>query len=260
MGEAPAVGLILGSGLGVLADLLEGAVSIPYGEIPHFPVPTVEGHAGELVFGRVAGTPVVMMKGRFHLYEGHAEETVSFPVRVMQSLGIRTLVVTNAAGGVNEEYRVGDIMLLRDHINFMFRSPLIGPNPAELGVRFPDMSEAYSARLRQVAKAAAKNQGLQLREGVYLAVTGPNYETPAEIRMMRRLGADAVGMSTVPEVLAARHAGLEVIGFSCITNAASGIGEGPLSHEEVMEAAEQAKQTFLDLVMALIPQLQEETP
>lgn len=251
----PEIGLILGSGLGVIADLVEDPVVIEYQDIPHFPVSTVEGHAGELLLGTVAGRQVLLMKGRFHMYEGYGVDTVSFPVRVMKELGIRVLLVTNAAGGINTSYKAGDLMLIRDHINFTFRNPLIGPNFSELGVRFPDMSEAYSKRLRETAKAVAAEQGVALQEGVYIGLLGPSYETPAEIRMMRTLGADAVGMSTVSEVIVARHAGIEVLGFSCISNMASGILDQPLSHEEVMETTERVKQTFLQLILGIIPRV-----
>ncbi|SDC38052.1 purine-nucleoside phosphorylase [Paenibacillus sp. UNCCL117] len=251
----PEIALILGSGLGILADLVEDAVTIPYEEIPNFPVSTVEGHAGELLLGTVAGRHVLLMKGRFHMYEGYGVETVSFPVRVMKELGVEKLLVTNAAGGVNTAYKPGDLMVIRDHINFTFRNPLIGPNFGELGVRFPDMSEAYSRRLREVAHRVAKEQGLDLQEGVYFGLLGPSYETPAEIRMIRTLGGDAVGMSTVAEVLVARHAGIEVLGFSCISNMAAGILDQPLSHEEVIETTDRVKQTFLKLIVGIIPSM-----
>jgi purine-nucleoside phosphorylase len=251
----PEIGLILGSGLGVLADSIENVTVIHYQEIPHFPVSTVEGHAGELVIGELQGKRVVLMKGRFHMYEGYAAETVAFPVRVMKALGVKTLLVTNAAGGINTSYGPGDLMLIKDHINFMFQNPLIGPNEAELGVRFPDMSEAYSQRLRAVAREVAAEADLALQEGVYVGLRGPSYETPAEIRMLRTLGADAVGMSTVPEVIAARHAGLEVLGISCISNMAAGILPQPLSHEEVMETTDKVKDQFLRLVTGIIPKL-----
>ncbi|AFH62005.1 purine-nucleoside phosphorylase [Paenibacillus caseinilyticus] len=248
----PEIALILGSGLGILADLVQDAVTIPYEDIPHFPVSTVEGHAGELLLGTVEGRHVLLMKGRFHMYEGYGVDTVSFPVRVMKELGVEKLLVTNAAGGVNTSYEPGDLMVISDHINFTFRNPLIGPNFSELGVRFPDMSEAYSRRLRALAHEVAGEQGLALKEGVYIGLLGPSYETPAEIRMMRTLGADAVGMSTVSEVLVARHAGIEVLGFSCISNMAAGILDQPLSHEEVMETTDRVKQKFLKLVLGII--------
>lgn len=251
----PQIGLILGSGLGVLADLIEHAITIRYEDIPHFPVSTVEGHAGELVIGQVKGKDVLMMKGRFHLYEGYSTSVVTFPIRVMKKLGIETLIVTNAAGGINTSYEPGDLVVLSDHINMTGGNPLIGPNDAALGVRFPDMSEAYSRRLRSMAKQIAAEQQIVLREGVYAGLLGPTYETPAEIRMLRVLGADVVGMSTVAEVIAARHAGIEVLGFSCVSNMAAGILDQPLSHEEVMETTEKVKAKFLELVLGVIARM-----
>jgi purine-nucleoside phosphorylase len=249
---SPEIGLIMGSGLGVLGDHLERAVVIPYHDIPHFPISTVEGHAGELLLGTLSGKTVVLMRGRFHMYEGYGPELTAFPVRVMKALGVASLLVTNAAGGINLAFASGNLMLISDHINLTGRNPLIGPNDDELGVRFPDMSEAYSKRLRAAAQEIAGAQGFTLQEGVYVGLTGPSYETPAEIRMLRTLGADAVGMSTVAEVIAARHSGIEVVGISCITNMASGILDQPLSHGEVMETAERVKSQFLGLVKALI--------
>jgi phosphopentomutase len=251
----PEVGLILGSGLGVMANTMEDATSISYADIPHFPVSTVEGHASELVAGTISGKRVVVMKGRFHLYEGYDVQHVTLPIRVMKALGVHTLIVTNAAGGIKTTYHPGDLMLIQDHINFMSRNPLIGPHDNKLGVRFPDMSEAYSKELRNIAKQVAVEQGIALQEGVYVGVLGPSYETPAEIRMMRILGADAVGMSTVPEVIVARHAGLKVLGISCISNMASGILDQPLSHNEVMETAERVKDKFIRLVKGIIPRI-----
>ncbi|WP_339166388.1 purine-nucleoside phosphorylase [Paenibacillus sp. FSL R5-0341] len=251
----PEVGLILGSGLGVLAELIEDGVSIAYQDIPYFPVSTVEGHEGELLVGTIKGRPVVMMKGRFHMYEGYGPELTAFPVRVMKELGVSSLLVTNAAGGVNTSYEAGDLMLISDHLNLTGKNPLIGPNDAALGVRFPDLSEAYSRRLRALAKDTAASQGFNVREGVYAGMLGPNYETPAEIKMLRTLGADAVGMSTVSEVIVARHAGLEVLGISCISNMAAGILDQPLSHDEVMETTERVRESFLALVLAVIPQM-----
>jgi len=251
----PEVGLILGSGLGVIGDDMEQAVTIPYEEIPHFPVSTVEGHAGELVIGKLQGRPVALMRGRFHMYEGYEPERTALPVRVMKALGIRTLFVTNAAGGVNLDYEPGNLMIISDHLNLTGRNPLVGPNDNALGVRFPDMSDAYTRRLRELAKQTAAELDIPVREGVYAGLLGPNYETPAEIRMLRVIGADAVGMSTVSEVLVARHAGLEVIGISCISNMAAGILDQPLSHEEVMETTERVKQQFIRLVLALLPKL-----
>lgn len=255
IGFDPQIGLILGSGLGVLADLIEKPIVLDYAHIPHFPVSTVEGHAGELVVGSIQGKNVLIMKGRFHAYEGYDVSTVSFPVRVMKQLGIETLIVTNAAGGINTSYQVGDLMVISDHLNLTGRNPLIGPNDSALGVRFPDMSEAYSRRLRQLAHEVAAKQDFKLQEGVYVGLLGPNYETPAEIRMIRTLGGDAVGMSTVPEVIVARHAGIEVLGFSCISNMAAGILDQPLSHAEVMETTEKVKPKFLKLVLGIIEAL-----
>ncbi|NOU97630.1 purine-nucleoside phosphorylase [Paenibacillus sp. LMG 31456] len=254
-GATPEIGMILGSGLGVIADLVEQPTVIAYKDIPNFPVSTVEGHAGELLLGTIHGKQVLLMKGRFHLYEGYGVDVVSFPVRVMKELGVKKLIVTNAAGGVNTSYEVGDLMLIKDHINFTFCNPLIGPNFNELGVRFPDMSEAYSRGLRKTAHEVASEQGIKLQEGVYIGLLGPCYETPAEIRMVRTLGADAVGMSTVAEVVVARHAGIEVLGFSCITNMAAGILDQPLSHAEVMETTERVKPKFLKLILGIVAKL-----
>ncbi len=254
-GLKPEVGLILGSGLGVLADLIQDGISIPYQDIPHFPVSTVEGHDGELLLGTIEGRAVVMMKGRFHMYEGYGPEVTAFPVRVMKELGVQSLLVTNAAGGVNTSYKPGDLMVISDYINLTGRNPLIGPNDSALGVRFPDMSEGYSRRLRQTLKTIAAAKGIEVQEGVYAGMLGPSYETPAEIRMLRTLGADAVGMSTVSETIVARHAGLEVLGISCISNMAAGILDQPLSHDEVMETTDLARDKFLSLVLAVIPQM-----
>ncbi|MBU5672613.1 purine-nucleoside phosphorylase [Paenibacillus brevis] len=251
----PKVGLILGSGLGVLADHLQDAVSIAYSEIPYFPVSTVEGHAGELLIGSLNGTPVVLMKGRFHMYEGYGPELTAFPVRVMKELGVSALLVTNAAGGINTSFNPGDLMLISDHINLTGTNPLMGPNDNALGVRFPDMSQAYSRRLRELARTTAKQQGISVQEGVYAGLLGPTYETPAEIRMLRTLGGDAVGMSTVSEVIVARHAGIEVLGISCISNMAAGILDQPLSHDEVMETTDRVREQFLNLVLAIIPDM-----
>ncbi|AJS57982.1 purine nucleoside phosphorylase [Paenibacillus sp. IHBB 10380] len=251
----PEIGLILGSGLGILAELIENGVTISYEDIPHFPVSTVEGHEGELLLGTIKGRKVVMMKGRFHMYEGYGPETTAFPVRVMNELGVKSLLVTNAAGGVNTTYEPGDLMLISDHLNMTGTNPLIGPNDADLGVRFPDMSEAYSRRLRALAKETAQSRGFDVREGVYAGLLGPTYETPAEIVMLRALGADAVGMSTVSEVIVARHAGLEVLGITCISNMAAGILDQPLSHGEVMETTERVREKFLGLVLDVIPHM-----
>ncbi|MGZ0053137.1 purine-nucleoside phosphorylase [Brevibacillus gelatini] len=255
LAEKPTIGLVLGSGLGVLADEIENPVVIPYHEIPGFTVSTVVGHKGQLVIGKLQGKQVVAMQGRFHFYEGHGLDAVVFPIRVMKLLGVETIIVTNAAGGINESYEPGDLMLISDHINMTFRNPLIGPNDDELGARFPDMSEAYSKELRQLAHQVAAEQGIQLREGVYVGLLGPSYETPAEIRMLRLLGGDAVGMSTVPEVIVARHMRVNVLGISCISNMAAGILEQPLSHEEVMETTEKVKTQFLALVNGIVAKL-----
>lgn len=248
----PEIALILGSGLGALAEEIENPVAIPYQEIPHFPVSTVAGHAGRLVLGRLRGRVVVAMQGRFHYYEGYSMSEVTFPVRVMQKLGAKLLIVTNAAGGVNREFKPGDLMLISDHINLMGGNPLIGPNWDEFGPRFPDMSAAYSSRLQEIADRVAAAQDFQLRRGVYAAMTGPSYETPAEIRYLAKIGADAVGMSTVPEVIVANHGGMEVLGISCITNMAAGILPDKLDHSEVMETAERIKQQFLALVKGIV--------
>lgn len=251
----PEIGLILGSGLGVMGDDMEQSVLIPYADIPHFPVSTVEGHAGELLIGQLQGRSVMLMRGRFHLYEGYEPERTTLPVRVMKELGVKALLVTNAAGGVNLGYSPGDLMIIEDHLNLTGRNPLAGPNDNALGVRFPDMTEAYSRRLRGIAKQAAGELGIEVREGVYAGVLGPSYETPAEIRMLRTLGADAVGMSTVAEVITARHAGIEVLGISCITNMAAGIAGRPLTHEEVMETTAKAKERFISLISAVLPKI-----
>lgn len=253
--EKPTIGLVLGSGLGVLADEIENPVVIPYDEIPGFTKSTVVGHKGQLVIGKLRGKQVVAMQGRFHYYEGHDLDSVVFPIRVMKLLGVETMIITNAAGGINESYGEGNLMLIRDHINLTARNPLIGPNDDEMGTRFPDMSEAYSKELRNLAKNVAEEQGINLQEGVYVGLLGPSYETPAEIRMLRTLGADAVGMSTVPEVIVARHMKVKVLGISCISNMAAGILEQPLSHEEVMATTERVKSQFLTLVKEIVSKL-----
>ncbi len=251
----PKVGLILGSGLGVLADEIQNPVKIKYELIPGFPVSTVEGHAGQLVIGDLKGTTVLAMQGRFHYYEGYPLDEVTFPVRVMKALGIETVVVTNAAGGVNRTFTPGDLMLINDHINNAGANPLIGPNDSKLGVRFPDMSTAYTPSLQELGREVAKDLNISLKEGVYVWNSGPSYETPAEIRMLEKVGGDAVGMSTVPEVIVARHAEMNVIGISCITNMAAGILNQPLSHEEVIETTEKAKEDFLNLVKGIVERL-----
>ncbi|KMY54670.1 purine nucleoside phosphorylase [Bacillus sp. FJAT-27231] len=250
--KTPKIGLILGSGLGVLADEIESPVKIAYSRIPDFPISTVEGHAGQLVFGTLSGKEVVAMQGRFHYYEGYSFEQVTFPVRVMKALGVETIIVTNAAGGVNESFQPGDLMIITDHINNMGGNPLIGPNDSELGVRFPDMSEAYSKKLQKIAKETAERIHLSIREGVYVGNTGPVYETPAEVRMARILGGDAVGMSTVPEVIVARHSGMQVLGISCISNMAAGILDQPLTHDEVIETTERVRADFLCYIKEIV--------
>lgn len=252
---APEIGLILGSGLGVLAEEIEQKTIIPYETIPHFPVSTVEGHAGNLVIGMLEGKQVAAMQGRFHYYEGYSLDEVTLPVRVMKEIGVKTLIITNAAGGINEHFSPGDLMLICDHINLTGTNPLIGQNDEALCVRFPDMSHAYSDRLRTLAKQVAEKLNMPLQEGVYVGNSGPSYETPAEIRMMRFLGGDAVGMSTVPEVIVARHAGLEVLGISCISNMAAGILDEPLSHEEVIETTEKVKEKFTRLLKNIIKEM-----
>jgi len=248
----PEIGLILGSGLGVLADEIENPIKIEYKDIPYFPISTVEGHAGCLVFGTLRGKHVVAMQGRFHYYEGYKMEQVVFPVLVMKKLGVSKLIVTNAAGGINTAFDQGTLMIINDHINFTGDNALIGKNIEEFGPRFPDMSEAYTKEYIKLAKAVGEKHGIKLSEGVYVQFTGPSYETPAEIRAFRVLGADAVGMSTVPEVLAANHCGIKVLGISCITNMAAGILDQPLNHKEVMETAERVRTDFVKLVKEIV--------
>ncbi|MGC6768782.1 purine-nucleoside phosphorylase [Enterococcus sp. LJL51] len=240
-------GLILGSGLGELAEEIENPVAISFSEVPHFSLSKVVGHAGKLVYGTLAGKKVLAMQGRFHYYEGHSMQTVTYPVRMMAALGIHSIVVTNAAGGVNEAFEPGNLMLITDHINFTGDNPLIGENEDDMGPRFPDMSQAYTKNYQEAAKAAAAEQGIVLQEGVYMGFSGPTYETPAEIRMARTMGADAVGMSTVAEVIVAAHSGLKVLGISCITNLAAGM-QSSLNHEEVVETTERVKEQFKQLV------------
>ena len=244
-------GLILGSGLGELAEEIEEAIVIPYDQIPFFPTSTVVGHACQLVYGTLSGKKVLAMQGRFHFYEGHSMQTVTYPVRVMAALKAHSVIVTNASGGVNESFVPGDLMLITDHINFTGQNPLIGPNEDEIGPRFPDMSEAYTLTYREVAKEAASQLDLTLKEGVYMGYSGPTYETPAEIRMSRTMGADAVGMSTVPEVIVAAHSGLKVLGISCITNLAAGM-QANLNHEEVVETTQRVKQSFKALIKEVL--------
>jgi purine-nucleoside phosphorylase len=248
----PAVGLVLGSGLGAFADSVEAATRIPFGEIPHCPRSGVAGHKGELVLGRASGVGVALLAGRVHHYEGHSMSDVVFPVRLLGRLGVKTLILTNAAGSVNVNFKPGELMIIDDHINLMGGNPLIGPNEESLGPRFPDMSEAYDPALRKLAEQAAWKAGVPVRHGVYLAVAGPSYETPAEVRMARTLGADAVGMSTVPEVIAARHMGMKVLGLSCLTNMAAGVTKQKLDHREVMAVGERVKTGLMDLLGLVI--------
>lgn len=254
----PKIAIVLGTGLGGFADRLAGQVAIPYGEIPHFPRPTVEGHSGRLVLGSFAGTPLAVMQGRVHGYEGYMPQQIIFPVRMLARLGVRVLMVTNAAGGIRPDFAPGQLVLISDHINFTGQNPLAGPNDMRLGQRFFDMSDAYSARLRGLAKQAAAEEGSHLAEGVYLGLSGPSFETPAEIRAFRALGADLVGMSTVFEVIAACHLGMEVLGFSCVTNMAAGVFPDPINHAEVMEIGARAQQELARLLAMLVPRIAEQ--
>ncbi|MBD2861390.1 purine-nucleoside phosphorylase [Paenibacillus oceani] len=257
-GREPVVGLVLGSGLGDLASEVEDAITIDFSEVPHFPVSTVEGHAGRFVIGTLEGKTVIVMQGRFHYYEGYPMRKVAAPIYVMRKLGVQTAVITNAAGGMNRAFRPGDLMLICDHLNMTGDNPLIGTNDAGLGVRFPDMSEAYNKSYRELAHRLSSlirsddGDSLELQEGVYCGISGPPYMTPAELKMLARLGGDAVGMSTVAEVIAARHCGLEVLGISCITDMAIGEELEPLSHEQVMEVANRTKPRFTLLVKSFV--------
>lgn len=261
-GRQPVIGLILGSGLGDLAEQVTNAVSIDYAEIPHFPVSTVEGHAGRFVVGELEGRTVIVMQGRFHFYEGYPMKKVVFPVYVMRELGVFALVITNAAGGMKRGFQAGDLMLISDHLNMTGDNPLIGPHEPELGVRFPDMSEAYSRNFRKLARELAagivdeSGQPLRLQEGVYCGISGPAYMTPTELTMLAKLGGDAVGMSTVGEVIAASHGGLQVLGISCITDMAIGEELEPLTHEQVMAVANRTKPKFQALVKAFVGAVQ----
>ena len=248
----PTFGMILGSGLGDFADTLENRQVIPFTDIPDFPAATVPGHAGAFVFGRKHGKSIVCLQGRLHYYEGHSMDVLTIPVRIMARLGVQTLVLTNAAGGVNKNYRPGDLMLITDHINYSGSNPLIGVNDPELGPRFPDVTDLYSAGLRLKIKLAAVESGIGLRQGVYMMFSGPSYETPAEIRMARILGADAVGMSTVPEAIVAAQCGIHCLGISCITNLAAGVSPNKLSHQEVMETAALAHDKFHSLLELIL--------
>jgi purine-nucleoside phosphorylase len=255
IGEAPDVAIVLGSGLGDFASGLQDKTTIPYAEVPHWPPSAVVGHAGTLVVGAVAGRRVAALAGRAHFYEGHSLQTAAFPTRVLGVLGVRTLILTNAAGGINVAFKPGTLMVIDDHINLMGSSPLVGPNDDRFGPRFPDMTEAYSRRLRDIAFEAARGRGMGLAHGVYAAMHGPSYETPAEIRFLRAIGADAVGMSTVPETIAGRHMGMEILGISCITNPAAGVLPQPLVHDEVMAVARRVRAEFSALLEAIIERL-----
>jgi purine-nucleoside phosphorylase len=251
----PQVGLVLGSGLGEFAAQVSEKTVIEYADIPHFKKVSVAGHAGRLVLGKIGSVPVAVLQGRYHYYEGHDISDVVFPVRVLGKLGVKSLLLTNAAGGINRELKPGNLMIIRDHINLMGINPLRGANDERLGPRFPDMSAVYDQKFQDVIAAAQKKIGLASKRGVYLALSGPSYETPAEIRMLAALGADAVGMSTVPEAICARHMGLRVAGISCVTNLAAGISTQPLSHKEVTETAERVKNDFIRLLNLVIPRL-----
>ncbi len=256
----PRIGLVLGSGLGAYADELAEATRVPYQKIPHFPRSTALGHAGRLVIGKVDGIAVAGMQGRVHFYEGYSLQDVIFPVRVFARLGIRAVVLTNAAGGINRAYKQGALVVIRDHINLQGSNPLIGPNDERFGPRYPDMTQAYWKSYREAALEEARRLGIEVFEGVYAALTGPSYETPAEIRMLATLGADVVGMSTAPEVIAARHMGIRVLGISCVTNMAAGILDQIISHEEVLETGERVKGQFWALLRAVIPRIARDLP
>ncbi|MEN8153424.1 MAG: purine-nucleoside phosphorylase [Acidobacteriota bacterium] len=251
----PETGIVLGSGLGEFADFVENKTVISYGDIPNFKNVSVKGHAGNLVLGEVKGKKVVVLQGRYHFYEGHEIGDVVFPVRVIASLGIKNLILTNAAGGIKENFTPGDLMIITDHINLMATNPLTGKNDERLGPRFPDMSSIYSRRLSGIIEEKSKILDIDVRSGVYAGLKGPSYETPAEIRMLSTIGADAVGMSTVPESIAARHMGVEIAGISCITNMAAGISKKPLDHKEVTETADRVKNDFIALLNDVVPEI-----
>ncbi len=252
LSQKPDIALILGSGLGVLADEIENKETVKYDKIPGFPVSTVEGHAGQLVSGNLEGKKVIAMQGRVHYYEGYSMQKITIPLRALSLLGSKKLIVTNAAGGINLNYQPGEFMIIKDHINLMGDNPLRGENIDQFGIRFPDMTEAYSRKMIKLAEKTARKTGILTRKGVYAGVMGPSYETPSEIRYLRRIGADAVGMSTVPEVIVANHMGIEVLGISCITNMAAGVLPQPLNHKEVMEIAEEVKPDFIKLLRAIL--------
>ena len=253
----PQIALVLGSGLGAFAEEFTGATKIPYAEIPYFPRSTAIGHAGQLVIGKVGAVSVVAMQGRVHLYEGYSAKEVAFPVRVFARMGVKAVILTNAAGGIKHELSQGRLVVISDHINLQGVNPLTGPNDERFGLRFHDMTGAYDPRFREMAVGEGNRLGMGMYEGVYAALRGPSYETPAEIRYLRTIGADLVGMSTVPEVIAARHSGMRVLGISCVTNAAAGILDQPLNHLEVLETAERVKEQFINLLKAVIPRIAE---
>lgn len=253
----PKIALVLGSGLGAFADEFSVATRIPYAEIPYFPRSTAIGHAGQLVIGKVGAIPVAGMQGRVHLYEGYSAKDVVFPIRVFARMGVKAVILTNAAGGIKREFTQGRLVVISDHINLQGVNPLTGPNDERFGLRFHDMTAAYDKRFREMAIGEGNRQGIGMYEGVYAALAGPSYETPAEIRYLRAIGADLVGMSTVPEVIAARHGGLRVLGISCVTNAAAGMLDQPLNHVEVLETAERVKGQFISLLKAVIPRIAE---
>jgi purine-nucleoside phosphorylase len=251
----PKIALVLGSGLGAFADEFEAAERVPYAKIPHFPQSTAIGHAGQLVLGKVDGIEVLGMQGRVHLYEGYSAKQVAFPVRVFVRLGVKAVILTNAAGGIKGEFTEGRLVAITDHINLQGGNPLIGVNEEKFGPRFPDMTTAYDKQFREIAIARARHLGFEMGEGVYAALAGPSYETPGEIRYLRAIGADLVGMSTVPEVIAARHSGMRVLGISCVTNAAAGVLDAPLDHKDVLATAERVKGHFIGLLRAVIPEI-----
>ena len=253
----PKIALVLGSGLGAFADEFEDAVKIPYATIPHFPQSTAIGHAGKLVIGKVDGIPVAGMQGRVHLYEGYSPKEIVFPIRVFARMGVKALILTNAAGGIKREFTQGRLVVISDHINLQGANPLVGPNDERFGPRFSDMSYAYDRRFREMTVGEGNRMGLGVSEGVYAALSGPSFETPAEIRYLRGIGADLVGMSTVPEVITACHCGIRVLGISCVTNAAAGILDQPLNHEEVLETGERVKEQFISLLKAVLPRIAE---
>jgi purine-nucleoside phosphorylase len=253
----PQIALVLGSGLGAFADEFTGATKIPYAEIPYFPPSTAIGHAGQLVIGKVGAIPAAGMQGRVHLYEGYSAKEVVFPIRVFARMGVKAVILTNAAGGIKREFTQGRLVVISDHINLQGVNPLTGPNDERLGLRFHDMTGAYDRRFREMAVGEGNRLGVGMNEGVYAGLAGPSYETPAEIRYLRTIGADLVGMSTVPEVIAARHSGMRVLGISCVTNAAAGILDQPLNHVEVLETAERVKGQFISLLKAVIPRIAE---